>query len=106
LDSILPARQEPDADQLAAIVDLCAWIHAEWVRIHPFANGNGRTARLWANCLALRYDLQPFIRLRPWLNSGYAAAGTKRCKETRSQPPPSLGDCSMIFWQSLSTHRR
>jgi hypothetical protein len=77
LDSMLPAGQEPDADQLAAIVDLCAWVHAEWVRIHPFANGNGRTARLWANCLAMRYGLPPFIRLRPRPNSGYAASGAK-----------------------------
>ncbi len=77
LDSMVPAGQEPDADQLAAIVDLCAWVHAEWVRIHPFANGNGRTARLWANCLAMRYGLPPFIRLRPRPNSAYAAAGAK-----------------------------
>jgi Fic/DOC family len=75
LDAMLPAGQEPDADQLAAIVDLSAWAHAEWVRIHPFANGNGRTARLWANCLAMRYGLPPFIRLRPRPNSGCAAAG-------------------------------
>jgi hypothetical protein len=27
---------------------LAAILHGEWVRIHPFANGNGRTARLWA----------------------------------------------------------
>jgi len=47
------------------------------VRIHPFANGHGRTARLWANCLAMRYGLPPFIRLRPRPNSGYAAAGAK-----------------------------
>ena len=59
LDALLPIGQEPDADQLAAIVDLCAWSHAEWVRIHPFANGNGRTARLWANGLAMRYGLPP-----------------------------------------------
>jgi Fic/DOC family len=77
LDSILPAGQDADADQLAAIVDLCAWVHAEWVRIHPFANGNGRTARLWANSIALRYGMPPFIRLRPRPNSGYAAAGAK-----------------------------
>jgi hypothetical protein len=77
LDSILPAGREPNADQLAAIVDLCAWVHSEWVRIHPFANGNGRTARLWANCLAMRYGVPPFIRLRPRPNSGYAAAGAK-----------------------------
>jgi Fic family protein len=54
LDAMLPAGQEPDADQLAAIVDLCAWVHAQWIRVQPFANGNGRTARLWANCIAMR----------------------------------------------------
>lgn len=77
LDAILPSGNEPNADQLAAIVDLCAWVHAEWVRIHPFANGNGRTARLWANSIAMRYGLPPFIRLRPRPNSGYAEAGAK-----------------------------
>ena len=77
LDAMLPTGQEPDADQLAAVVDLCAWVHAEWVRIHPFANGNGRTARLWANCIAMRYGLPPFIRLRPRPNFGYADAGAR-----------------------------
>jgi hypothetical protein len=77
MDALLPAGLEPDTDQLAAVVDLCAWVHAEWVRIHPFANGNGRTARLWANSLAMRYGLPPFIRLRPRPNSGYGGAGAK-----------------------------
>ena len=30
-------------------VDCAAWVHAEFVRIHPFADGNGRTARLIMN---------------------------------------------------------
>lgn len=77
LDTMAPAGQEPDADQLAAILDLCAWAHAEWVRIHPFANGNGRTARLWANCIAMRYGLPPFVRLRPHPGFGYDEAGKK-----------------------------
>ena len=77
MDALLPAGQEPDTDQLAAVVDLCAWVHAEWVRIHPFANGNGRTARLWANSLAMRYGLPPFISLRPRPNSNYGNAGAK-----------------------------
>ena len=75
LDEHLPIEQEADADQLAAIIDLCAWVHAEWVRIHPFANGNGRTARLWANSIAMRDGLPPFIRLRPRPNTGYGDAG-------------------------------
>jgi len=77
MDALLPIDQELDADQLAAVIDLCAWVHAEWVRIHPFANGNGRTARLWANSLAVRCGLPPFIRLRPRPNAGYADAGAK-----------------------------
>jgi hypothetical protein len=77
LDALLPVDHELDADQLAAVIDLCAWVHAEWDRIHPFTNGNGRTARLWANSLAVRYGLPPFIRLRPRPNAGYADAGAK-----------------------------
>src|SRR5205823_10975905 len=74
MDVLLSSGQEPDTDQVAAVVDLCAWAHAEWVRIHPFANGNGRTARLWANSLAMRYGLPPYVRLRPRPDHSYAAA--------------------------------
>ncbi len=77
LDSMLPTNQELDRDQLASVIDLCVWVHAEWVRIHPFANGNGRTARLWANSLAVRYGLPPFIRLRPRPSADYGGAGAK-----------------------------
>ena len=74
LDAMVPAGQEPDEDQLAAIIDLCAWAHSEWVRIHPFVNGNGRTARLWANSIAMRYGVPPFVRLRPRPEGGYGNA--------------------------------
>lgn len=77
LDQSCPVGQELDADGLAAIIDVCAWAHSEWVRIHPFANGNGRTARLWANFLLMRYGLPPAIRLRPRPDGGYAAAGAR-----------------------------
>ena len=95
LDSLLPAGREPDADQLAAIIDLCAWAHAEWVRIHPFANGNGRTARLWANSLALRYGLPPFVSLRPKPNSPY---GNAAAKAMRGDWKPT----AHVFHQQLS----
>lgn len=74
LDTQLSPSAALTPDQLSAVIEACAWAHAEWVRIHPFANGNGRTARLWANAIAMRYDLPPFIRLRPRPNFGYAAA--------------------------------
>lgn len=65
LDELIPSGELPGADYLDAVLDVCGWAHAEWVRIHPFANGNGRTARLWANYIAMRYGLPPFVRLRP-----------------------------------------
>ena len=74
LDSQLKSDHDHTTDELLAVVDLCAWVHAEWVRIHPFANGNGRIARLLANFVAMRYGLPPFIRLRPRPDMGYSAA--------------------------------
>jgi hypothetical protein len=66
--------------QLGDVIALCAWAHAEWVRIHPFANGNGRTARLWANFLARRYGLPFFVRLRPRPGGGYESASEAAMK--------------------------
>lgn len=76
LDDRLPVGQAPASEGvLGSVVTLCAIAHGEWARIHPFANGNGRTARLWANWCALRYGLPPFVRLRPRpAGSLYAAA--------------------------------
>ena len=62
----VPVGEVPqDSGILGSVITLCAMAHGEWVRIHPFANGNGRTARLWANWCAMRYGLTPFVRLRP-----------------------------------------
>ena len=76
-DEALPIGNDLSGDEVDAVIDLCAWAHAEWVRIHPFANGNGRTARLWANYLAMRYGLPPFVSLRPRPDDGYEAAGAR-----------------------------
>jgi fido (protein-threonine AMPylation protein) len=66
LDSAIPVGSEPVEDQqLLSVLTLCASLHGEWVRIHPFANGNGRTARSWANWAALRYGLPPFLAIKP-----------------------------------------
>jgi fido (protein-threonine AMPylation protein) len=66
LDPAIPTNGNPaDAAQLRSVLTLCAYAHGEWVRIHPFANGNGRTARIWANWCALRYGVPPFVALQP-----------------------------------------
>jgi hypothetical protein len=77
LDARYPSGKELDTDGLAAVIDLAAWARAEWVRIHPFANGNGRTARMWANAIFMRYGLDPVVRLRPRPDGGYGRAAAR-----------------------------
>lgn len=40
-------------------VELAAWTHAEFVRIHPFSDGNGRTSRMMLNYQLLSADFLP-----------------------------------------------
>lgn len=79
LDAVISVGRTPaDNAELRSVLTLCALTHGEWVRIHPFANGNGRTARLWANWCALRYGLPPFVRLRPRpVGDGYRQAAAE-----------------------------
>lgn len=79
LDAVLPLGVRPRGkDELLSALTLCAHSHGEWVRIHPFANGNGRTARLWANWCALRYGLPAFVQLNPRPEGlGYALAAAR-----------------------------
>lgn len=66
LDPVMPLGQPPaNSNELRAVVELAAVVHGEWVCIHPYANGNGRTARTWANWVAMRYGLPPFVRIKP-----------------------------------------
>ena len=75
LDELLPNGEALDRDRLQAVIELAAWTHSEWVRIHPFANGNGRTARILTNAILMRYGLPPVLRLRPRPQSPYGRAG-------------------------------
>lgn len=40
-------------------IELAAWTHAEFVKIHPFIDGNGRTSRLIMNYQLLRNKFLP-----------------------------------------------
>ncbi len=75
LDALLPPDTGLNRDGLQAVIELAAWAHSEWVRIHPFCNGNGRTARMLANAVLMRYGLAPVLRLRPRPPSPYGMAG-------------------------------
>ena len=80
LDTRYQEMASLDGNGLIAVIRLAAWAHAEWIRIHPFANGNGRTARMWANFLFMRYGLPPAIQLRPRPGGQYAQAGDDAMK--------------------------
>ncbi len=65
-DGAMPVGRAPTTPlELRAVLLLAANLHGEWVRIHPFASGNGRIARLWVIWVAARYGLPSFIRLKP-----------------------------------------
>jgi len=90
LDAALPVGRRPrTVDELHEVVVLTAEVHGEWVRIHPFANGNGRTARVWAALIALRYGLPVFVQLKPRAGD---VAYVRAAKASMGRPPDFSGD--------------
>lgn len=74
---MLDLQGEPSVlapDFVEAVLETAAWLHCEWVRIHPFVNGNGRTARMWVLWLCGRYGMPQLLTLRPRPEMGYNAA--------------------------------
>jgi len=67
-------EDKPSVSDVNLVVGLAAWAHGEWVRLHPFANGNGRTARLWANYVFVRYGFGPVVAVRPRPENPYGLA--------------------------------
>jgi Fic family protein len=50
-----------DPGETGALLEHLARVHAEFERIHPFRDGNGRTGRLVLNLLLVRHGLAPAI---------------------------------------------
>jgi hypothetical protein len=90
VDPAIPVGSRPSTvDELREVVTLTAEVHGEWARVHPFANGNGRIARVWAAVLALRYGLPVFVTLKPRPGDiAYARAATR----SMGRPPDFDGD--------------
>ena len=74
LASKIKLDQDKSKEELRQIAEVAGWAHGEWVRIHPFANGNGRTARLIANWVLSRFRLLPVVGVRPRPEHPYGPA--------------------------------
>jgi len=64
LDGLI-SSSPTDVSQLQDVIAASALAHGEWVRIHPFANGNGRTARMWVRWITARYNLPAYLSVKP-----------------------------------------
>jgi hypothetical protein len=73
----LDASSDPDQLEpsfVEKVLTDAARLHGEWIKIHPFVNGNGRIARMWVLWLCGRYGLPQLLPLRPRPDMGYTPA--------------------------------
>ena len=60
LDGTMPSPTEATPSRINSAIECVARHYADWLKIHPFADGNGRTARILANWILARY-WQPIV---------------------------------------------
>jgi Fic/DOC family len=94
LDARLPVGAPPStADQILEVISFAALAHGECLRVHPFANGNGRIARLLVAFICLRYGLPMFLHIKPRPDSeDYVRAS----RDSMGRPPDFLGNHTTI----------
>lgn len=77
-------------------IELSALFHAEFIRIHPFMDGNGRTARIMSNYLLILNEL-PTISIKHGNRQGYFNAISKAVEEH------DLDDLVKIFYKGMQS---
>ncbi len=86
------------------LLRLCAWIHGQWVRIHPFADHNGSLARLLTLSVGLRYGLALPLPGKP-RNSARISAGLSLNYDVAASNQMLGDDTLMISYLHLAlTH--
>lgn len=90
LDARLPVGMPPStADQILEVISFGALAHGEILRVHPFANGNGRIARLLVAFVCLRYGVPMFLHIKPRPESeDYIRAS----RDSMGRPPDFVGN--------------
>ncbi|MCG8320431.1 MAG: Fic family protein, partial [Cytophagales bacterium] len=59
IDKLISIYQKLEDDKVSPVV-IAAWFHHAFSIIHPFQDGNGRLARLFASLILIRHGLFPF----------------------------------------------
>jgi fido (protein-threonine AMPylation protein) len=90
LDGRLRVGEPPStADQILQVISFAALAHGECLRVHPFANGNGRIARLLVTFICMRYELPMFLHIKPRPESDdYIRAS----RDSMGRPPDFVGN--------------
>jgi fido (protein-threonine AMPylation protein) len=90
LDTQLAVGRPPTTpDQILALISFTALAHGECLRVHPFANGNGRIARMLVAFICLRYGLPMFLHIKPRPeNDDYIRAS----RDSMGRPPNFVGN--------------
>jgi len=85
LTATIKIDQDKSKEEVQQIAEVAGWAHGEWVRIHPFANGSGRTARLIANWVLVRFRLRPVVGIRPRPGHPYGPAAVASMRSDHSK---------------------
>lgn len=75
LEELLDSARDLLHTKKAPFAVIAAYIHVFLTKIHPFKNGNGRTARLMANYLLMKGGRLPFVVIDPFLYAQYVKDG-------------------------------
>jgi len=76
LDETMQSPAAATPSRVNSAVEQVARHYADWLRIHPFADGNGRTARVLANWILARYWQPLVLPGRPPVDRGGLIAAT------------------------------
>ncbi|KAF0132556.1 MAG: filamentation induced by cAMP protein fic, partial [Candidatus Saganbacteria bacterium] len=84
-------------------IEFAAWMHNQFINIHPFVDGNGRVARLLMNLSLLRAGYVITI-IPPVIRSDYIEI--IRTAQKSDDPKPFYDLISNLVWEALKEQLR